>query len=170
VPSRADTFRRDAPNAALRPGQVPAEPAGFGERLAAGLVDAALVGLGQLLLVSPIFLYWWSRELPLNPVDVPFLPIVLSLVLVLFAALLGGVYFVHGWGVRGATPGKRLLEIAVEAEDGSYPIGVSAALIRLIGYACSALVLGLGFLMIALNGSGLHDRMAGTRVVRRGRS
>lgn len=169
APPRADTFRRDL-SGAEEQRAAPAEPAGFGERLAAGLVDAALVGLGQLLLVSPIFLYWWARELPLNPVDVPFLPIVLSLVLALLAALLGAVYFVHGWGVRGATPGKRLLQLAVEREDGSFPIGVSAATIRLIGYACSGLLLGIGFLMIAVQGRGLHDRMAGTRVVRRERS
>jgi uncharacterized RDD family membrane protein YckC len=149
---------------------APAEPAGFGERLGAGLVDAVLVGLGQLLLTSPIFLYWWARELPLSLVDVPFLPIVLSLVLALLAALLGAAYFVHGWGVRGATPGKRLLQLAVEDENGSFPIGVSAATIRLIGYVCSALLLGIGFLMIAVQGRGLHDRMAGTRVVRRARS
>jgi uncharacterized RDD family membrane protein YckC len=168
VPPRADTFRRDLPSVARRAGG--SEPAGFGERLAAGLLDAVLVGLGQLLLVSPIFLYWWSRELPLNPMEVSFLPIVLSLVLALLAALLGAVYYVHGWGVRGATPGKRLLGIAVEREDGRFPIGVSAACVRLVGYFCSALLLGSGFLMIALRGSGLHDRMAGTRVVRSERS
>jgi uncharacterized RDD family membrane protein YckC len=47
---------------------------------------------------------------------------------------------------------------------------VSGAAARLIGYICSGLVLGVGFLMIAFQGRGLHDRIAGTRVVRRGRS
>lgn len=169
VPSRADTFRRDLPSAAERT-RIPGEPAGFGERLAAGLVDAALAGAGQILLVSPIFLYWWTRELPLSPQEVPFLPIALSLVLALLAAFLGAVYYVHGWGVRGATPGKRLLHLVVEGEDGRFPIGISSATIRLIGYACSGLVLGVGFLMIAFQGRGLHDRIAGTRVVRRERS
>jgi uncharacterized RDD family membrane protein YckC len=169
VPPRADTFRRDVPSAAERYSET-SEQAGFGERLAAGLVDTALVGLGQLLLVSPIFLYWWARELPLSPLEVPFLPIMLSLVLALLAALLGAVYFVHGWGVRGATPGKRMLQLAVEAEDGRFPIGLSTAVLRLVGYLCSALLLGIGFLMIAVTGRGLHDRMAGTRVVRRARS
>jgi uncharacterized RDD family membrane protein YckC len=166
--ARADPFRRDLPS----PGstRAPAAPAGFGERLAAGLVDLVIVAVAQLLLAAPIFLYWWSRELPTNPADVPFLPILLSLVLALLALLLGALYFVHGWGLRGATPGKRLLDLVVEGEDGSYPIGVSAATVRLIGYVFSALALGIGFLMIALQGSGLHDRMAGTHVVRRERS
>jgi len=167
---RADAFRRDVPQPGERFARAPAEPAGFGERLAAGLVDVVLVALAQLLLVSPIFIYWWSRELPTSPGDVPFLPILLSLVLALLALLLGAIYFIHGWGVRGATPGKRLLDLAVEGEDGSYPIGVSVATVRLIGYLFSGLALGIGFFMIALQGSGLHDRMAGTRVVRRERS
>lgn len=168
VPPRADTFRRELPSAAERT-RIPSEPAGFGERLAAGLVDAGLCGAGQMLLVSPIFLYWWTRELPLSPQEVPFLPIALSLVLAVLAAFLGAVYYVHGWGVRGATPGKRLLHLVVEGEDGRFPIGLGDATIRLIGYFCSGIVLGIGFLMIAFQGRALHDRMAGTRVVRRER-
>jgi uncharacterized RDD family membrane protein YckC len=169
LPPRADTFRRDLPSHAERT-RLASEPAGFGERLAAGLVDAVLVGFGQLLLVSPIFLYWWTRELPSSPLEVPFLPIVLSLSLALLSVFLAAVYYVHGWGVRGATPGKRLLHLVVEGEHGAFPIGVSAATIRLIGYVCSGLLLGIGFLMIAFRGRGLHDRMAGTRVVRTERS
>jgi uncharacterized RDD family membrane protein YckC len=169
LPPRADTFRRDLPSHAERT-RLAVEPAGFGERLAAGLVDMLLVGAGQLLLASPIVLYWWTRELPASPLEIPFLPIVLSLSLALLAGFLGAVYFVHGWGVRGATPGKRLLHLVVEGEHGAFPIGVSTATIRLFGYACSGLILGIGFLMIAFQGRGLHDRIAGTRVVRTERS
>ncbi len=39
---------------------------------------------------------------------------------------------------------------------------------RLLAALASALLLGAGFLMIAFGGTGLHDRMAGTRVMRRG--
>ena len=83
--------------------------------------------------------------------------------------LLGAVFYVYHWGVKGATPGKRLLGLVVVAEDGSVPIGLSRAAIRVLGYLLSGLTLGIGFLMIALSGSGLHDRLAGTRVVRRER-
>ena len=40
---------------------------------------------------------------------------------------------------------------------------------RVLGYLLSGLTLGIGFLMIAFGGAALHDRLAGTRVVRRER-
>jgi uncharacterized RDD family membrane protein YckC len=103
----------------------------------------------------------------MDPAQVTWLPIVASVALVPVAIGVGAVYFVHGWGVRGATPGKAALGLVVEGEDGEFPIGVSKAVIRLLAYGLSAAFLGIGFLMIAVGGSGLHDRVAGTRVVRR---
>ncbi len=144
-------------------------PAGFLPRLAAGSIDALLAGFGQLLVLSPVLYYWWSRRPPVNPADVSFLPILLSLFVVPVVAALGGVYYVYYWGVKGATPGKRLLGLVVQGDDGSEPIGLSRATIRVLGYFLSGLVLGFGFLMIAFGGVALHDRIAGTRVVRRGR-
>lgn len=167
-PPRADTFRRDI-DTSREAAESWEEPAGFGRRLAAGLLDGAILTLCGAVLVSPIFLYWWSRELPASPADVPFLPILLSAALVLLAALLAVVYHVYFWGVHGATPGKRLLELVVEGDDGSFPIGISKAVVRFFGYLVSIATLGIGFLLIAFGGSGLHDRIAGTRVVRRER-
>jgi len=155
----------------LRAPQVKPPPAGFepaplDRRLAAGIIDIGLVALAQLALVAPAGLYWWSRELPSKLTEV--LPsILLSLSLFGLAIGLGAVYFVYFWGVRGATPGKRLLGIAVESVDGSYPIGVSQACMRLLGYVLSGALLGIGFLMIAFGATALHDRVAGTRVIRR---
>ena len=54
----------------------------------------------------------------------------------------------------------------MEAEDGGGPLGPGRAALRFLGYLLSAASLGVGFLMIAFTGSGLHDRIAGTRVVR----
>ncbi len=68
------------------------------------------------------------------------------------------------WGLRGATPGKRWAGLSVTAEDGS-ALGWGRALARGVGYALSAASLGIGFLMILAGGLGLHDRIAGTRVV-----
>ncbi|HET7745846.1 MAG TPA: RDD family protein [Vicinamibacteria bacterium] len=143
------------------------ERAGFGVRLVAGLLDALIVAAVQIVLFVPVFYYWWAHELPATPSDVSFLPILLSFGLVPVVVALGGVYYVYFWGVRGTTPGKRLLGLVVQAEDGTEPIGVSRATIRALGYLVSGLLLGVGFLMIAFGGNGLHDRMAGTRVVRR---
>jgi uncharacterized RDD family membrane protein YckC len=150
----------------VKPPAAGFEPAPLDRRLAAGIIDIGLVTLAQLALVAPAGLYWWSRELPSTITEV--LPsILLSLTLFGLAVGLGAVYFVYFWGVRGATPGKRLLGIAVESVDGHYPIGVSQACMRLLGYVISGALLGIGFLMIAFGTTALHDRVAGTRVTRR---
>jgi len=142
------------------------QPAGFGPRLAAGLIDGVVVAVGQAVVLAPALAYWWSREAPQASADVGFWPILLSLGLVPLALALGAVYFIYFWGVKGATPGKGVLDLVVQAEDGAYPIGVPRASMRLLGYILSGALFGIGFLMIALGGSGLHDRLAGTRVVR----
>jgi uncharacterized RDD family membrane protein YckC len=136
----------------------------------AALLDHAIVGIVQGVVLAPVLWYWWSRPLPAAPTQVPFAPIAVSLALVPVALVLGAVYFVYGWGVRGATPGKRLLGIAVEGRDGAFPIGASRATARLLGYLLSGALLGIGHLMILFGGLGLHDRVAGTRVVRRERT
>jgi uncharacterized RDD family membrane protein YckC len=130
-------------------------------------VDAVFVMSGQAVLLAPVAYYWWSRELPRTPGEVPFLPIISTVALLTLAVLLAVLYHLYCWGVRGSSPGKELLELRVEAEDGTCPIGLGRAALRLLGYLLSAASFGIGFLMIASNGDGLHDRIAGTRVVRR---
>jgi uncharacterized RDD family membrane protein YckC len=163
-PTRRPAARR-APPAPRR--ALPADlEAGFGRRLVAGLVDALFLLSGQAIMLAPVGYYWWSHELPPLSDDVPFLPILATISLVTLAALLGALYHVYSWGVRGTSPGKELLDLRVESEDGVCPIGLDRAGLRLLGYLLSAASLGIGFLMIASGGSGLHDRIAGTRVVR----
>jgi uncharacterized RDD family membrane protein YckC len=141
-----------------------AAAAPVGVRLGAGLIDAAIVGAVQAVLLGPALAYWiWP------PAEVRFLPILFSLSLVPLALVATAAYFIYFWGIQGATLGKRMLGLAVEAGDGTYPIGVSRAAMRTLGYLISAGILGIGFLMIALTGAGLHDRLADTRVVRRER-
>ena len=164
----ARPVRRSVPPRASLPPRRAARPetAGFGRRLAAGLVDALFLLSGQALMLAPVGYYWWSRELPSLSGDVPFYPILATTALVTLAVLLGALYHVYSWGVRGTSPGKELLDMRVESEDGGCPIGLDRAGLRLLGYLLSAASLGIGFLMIASGGSGLHDRIAGTRVVR----
>ena len=78
-----------------------------------------------------------------------------------------------GWAVWGTSPGKKALGLAVEGKTPSPEgggIGLLRAVIRAAGYLVSGLVLGIGFLMIAFTPEkrGLHDRIAGTWVRRRG--
>jgi len=143
-------------------------PAGLGARLGAGLLDGLAVSLLQALVLAPGYLYWISRPEPQAPSEVSFLPIAASLALLPLALLLGAGYYVYFWGVRGATPGKGLFDLAVEGEDGAFPVGMGRASMRVLGYVLSFLVLGIGFAMILFGGRGLHDHIAGTRVVRRG--
>jgi uncharacterized RDD family membrane protein YckC len=138
----------------------------FAPRLVAGLVDTAIVGVAQALLLWPVVGHWWSRDLR---GDVGFVPILLSILAVPLILGVGGVYYAWFWGVKGQTPGKKLLRIAVATETGAIPIGLQKATLRVLGYFVSAALLGIGFLMIAFGGTALHDRMAGTRVVYRGR-
>jgi uncharacterized RDD family membrane protein YckC len=144
-------------------------PAPFGVRLLAGLADALVLGAAQALVLAPVFYYWSGRALPRTPMEVPLLPIVMTLTLLPLAGAFGVAYYVYGWGMRGATPGQSFFELTVESEDGRRPIGLGRAGLRFLGYLLSLASLGVGFLMIAFTGSGLHDRIAGTRVVR-GRS
>jgi uncharacterized RDD family membrane protein YckC len=153
------------PDAPARPGAASGRPAGLGRRLPAALVDAVFVSSGMALLLGPVAYYWWSRDVT----DVSFLPVLVSVAAAVLAAVLGGLYYVYCWGVRGATPGQELLDLRIEDEAGRWPIGPGRAALRLVGYLLSSASLGVGFLMIAFSGSGLHDRVARTRVVRRGR-
>jgi uncharacterized RDD family membrane protein YckC len=148
-----------------RPGGA-AEPADAASRFAAFAVDAVFVLSGQLVLLAPVGWYWWAREAPRNPADVPFLPVLASATLVPLALLLGALYHVYFWSVKGATPGKELLDLRVETEDGRSPVPAGRAVLRVLGYLLSAASLGVGFLMVAFGGSGLHDRVSGTRVVK----
>jgi uncharacterized RDD family membrane protein YckC len=141
--------------------------AGAGVRLAAALLDGCLVFVGQALLLAPGLYYWWSRDMSGR---VSFVPILLSLSLAVLAALLGALYYVYFWGLRGATPGKRALGLVIVDESGHSPIGLGAATLRMLGYALSALPLCLGFVLVPVTGRGLHDRMAGTLVVPRERT
>ncbi|MBI5040765.1 MAG: RDD family protein [Gammaproteobacteria bacterium] len=70
------------------------------------------------------------------------------------------------WGFQG-TPGKLLLGCRiVDARSGGRP-QVWQVLVRLLGYALSALPLGLGFLWIIWDRrhQGWHDKLARTLVV-----
>ena len=133
-------------------------------RAAAGLFDLALVGLQQVLLIAPAIYYWWGRDLAAG---VSFGPVLLSVALPLLSFALSTLYFVYFWGVRGATPGKAMFDLRVEDEEGGFPIGVAKASGRLFAWLLSAAIFGIGFLMIAAGSPALHDRIAGTRVVRR---
>ena len=73
-------------------------------------------------------------------------------------------------GFTGLTLGKWATGLRIERNEGG-DIGIFRAAVRhLFGYPFSLVLLGFGFLMVALTvrGRGLHDIIAGTVVVREG--
>jgi uncharacterized RDD family membrane protein YckC len=77
--------------------------------------------------------------------------------------------FVVVAGLSGRTFGKWLTGLRVERSSDGTLVGFARALVRhTIGYALTAMTLGLGFLLAAFNSRGraLHDFVAGTVVVR----
>jgi uncharacterized RDD family membrane protein YckC len=77
------------------------------------------------------------------------------------------VYIIGFWTWKGQTPGKMAMGIKIVAADGG-PIGLGRAIIRYLCYIVSAVILYLGFIMIAFDKrkQGLHDKIAGTFVIR----
>jgi uncharacterized RDD family membrane protein YckC len=144
---------RPAASSAARGG----EAAGFGVRFLAFLVDEMILGI-PLLLGSLA----WMTSFAQGPT-----PSLVSAAVSVYS-LFGILYYIYFWGARGATPGKSLLGLTVVTESGETPIGYARAIVRLLGYGVSLLLLGLGFLLIAFSPDkrGLHDRIAGTRVER----
>ena len=131
---------------------------------------------GQAVLLAPVGWYWWAREAPSAPTDVALLPVFASVTLLPLALLLGVLYHVYFWSVKGATPGKELLDLRVVGEDGRSPIPLASASKRALGYLLSAASLGIGFLMVAFGGARAarphrrHARRARRRGVEPGRS
>jgi len=84
------------------------------------------------------------------------------------SGLIGLLYFVGLWALRGQTPGQIPFGLrVVRAVDGTRP-DVVLALLRYVGLIISFAVLLLGVIWVAFDGrkQGWHDKLAGTVVVR----
>ena len=79
----------------------------------------------------------------------------------------GFVYTIGFWISQGATPGKMAIGIKITTVDGD-DIDFGRALLRYVGYIASAIILLIGYLMIAFTREkrGLHDYIAGTVVIK----
>lgn len=121
--------------------------AGFWIRFLASILDFLIIGLPSLLLY---FVFYF--------LELPSLQWMVNLVLVCLVIYLDGTH--------GGTPGKLILGLNIVNEKNEF-IGIPHAILR---YACksvSAIILGIGLLMIAFNmkKQGLHDRIAKTYVI-----
>ena len=144
----------------------PSARAGLLRRGFAWIVDRFI--LGVLLALQGA----WGLVTYLNrtsgPVNLGDLALLTGLLL-LWGILLHAVYFVVFVGGCGQTPGKMLCGIAVVSRQRA-AVGYGRAFLRWIGYGLALLPFGLGFLGVLFTAErrGLHDWIAGTRVVRRG--
>ena len=154
---RAPTPAR-APAPALAP-QAPAEAAGFWRRGAALLVDGVL-----LLGVDAAVIYFTMQVCGLGLREVRVLP---KAPLLVFLLAQNAAYLV-AFTLGGQTLGKMAAGIRVVAEDAGERLGLGRCVLRTLVWGALAVPAGLGFLSIFFGRDhrGLHDRFAGTRVVR----
>jgi uncharacterized RDD family membrane protein YckC len=153
---RAGAERDDTPDGA---------PASAPRRLAAGIIDSAIV-LGTDVGV----LYFTLRLCGLSFADALAIP---PVPFVGFLLLLNGGYLAAFTAASGQTIGKMATGIKVVGVPGTEadtPSGVSfgSAALRTAAYLASALPAGLGFVpaFVGRDRRALHDRLAETRVVR----
>ncbi|MEK6681978.1 MAG: RDD family protein, partial [Nitrospirota bacterium] len=139
---------------------------GFWIRLAAAFVDGII-----LLIVQSIFGFFVGMGVGMGsvmrggiPEEGQMLSGIIAFFVTIFIGIAYSVFFV-GW--RGQTPGKMALKlkiIQINGEEMTY----GKAFLRWIGYSISGLTLGIGYFMVAFTKQkqGLHDKIAGTYVIR----
>jgi uncharacterized RDD family membrane protein YckC len=151
----AETVPHGQPWAA---GAMTSESSRTGGRLVAAVIDHAI-----LLGIDLGVVYFTVRMAGLSMSEWNVLPLVPMLT---FLGLLKISYFYAFTAVGGQTIGKMALGTCVIAEDGA-PVDAARAMRRTCAGVLSALLLGLGFAPALFgNRRALHDRLAGTRVVR----
>jgi uncharacterized RDD family membrane protein YckC len=125
-------------------------------------VDGVILGvvLGGLTVALTTVSFSFANQLPTLPLYL--MPIQIGL-----AILVPVFYLLIPWANSGATLGKRVCGLRIQNQDGG-PLGYGTALLRLVGYVASAMILYVGFVMVAFTDRkrGLHDMIAGTVVVR----
>lgn len=137
------------------------EPAGIGPRALATAIDVLL-----LAIVDAVVVYFTMKICRLSMSEMAMLP---KAPLVAFLLLQNGGYFV-AFTATGQTLGKMIAGVRVLADDEEHAPDVGRSALRAVMWLLLALPAGLGLLATLLmrDGRGLHDRFAGTRVVRAG--
>ena len=135
------------------------EPAGIGSRAFAAAIDVALLGL-----VDAIVIYFTMKICRLTTNELWMLP---KAPLFTFLLLQNGGYFV-AFTTMGQTLGKMVAGVRVLADDSDNAPDLGRSVLRAAVWIVLALPAGLGLLSATLSPDrrGLHDRFAGTRVVR----
>jgi uncharacterized RDD family membrane protein YckC len=131
------------------------------KRVGAGMIDASLlVALDAAILYLTLRVTGLSNSLE----DLRVLP---PIPLVGFLALLAFSYVAAFTVAGGQTVGKMVLSLRVIGNDGR-PIDAAAGMLRAAGCMLVPITLGLSYVPVLVTSDhrALHDRLAGTRVVR----
>jgi len=142
----------------VRPGVITAQPGRPGARVIAVVIDHLI-----LFGIDAAVVYFTLRMAGLSMSEWRLLPVA---PMATFLGLLKVGYFYAFTAVGGQTIGKMAVGTCVVADNGA-PVDAAGAMRRTSAGVVSFLLLGLGFIP-ALFGDhrALHDRLAGTRVVR----
>lgn len=129
--------------------------AGFWVRVMASFLDFFLLSMPVMLVMALLLGLDWVMQDEQTFNDLVYQAIVLIIT----------VYLWVNWS--GYTPGKRIMGIRVVSVENYTEVGYSKAIIRYVCYFLSAILLGLGFIMVAFREDkrGLHDLIAGTYVI-----
>lgn len=155
-PARVSRARRSEPQPAGG-----AQPASIGARALAAIIDVALLAVVDIVV--------FYLTLKICGVSFDELGIVPKAPLIAFMLVQNGGYLIAFTAV-GQTLGKLLAGVRVLADDSDDAPDVGRAAVRTLVWLALAIPVGLGFVSAALSRDhrGLHDRFAGTRVVRAG--
>jgi len=138
--------------------------AGFCIRMIAKLIDLTIVSvIGMLLYASAIFLLLWTDAI--FDTSARWLAL-LAVYFLCFVTFLCYTSFFNG--KYGGTPGKLALGLRVVDIDGG-KLNYTKALVRCLVEIISALPLAAGYIAAAfdIERRALHDRICGTRVIRK---
>lgn len=138
---------------------APSDDAGVGPRALAVIVDLLI-----LAAIDAVVIYFTMQLCYLTIQDLGILP---KGPLVAFLFVQNGGYLV-AFTAGGQTLGKMVAGIRVVQSDADTPLDLGRAFLRTMMWVVLAVPAGLGFLtaLFSRDHRGLHDRFAGTRVVR----
>lgn len=140
---------------------------GFWRRVGALMLDGLILSVANFAVSSILGLTMGPRVSPV-PGEISYTSFTallgVSFLINLAIALAYQVFFLTR---NGATPGKMVLGLKVIRADGG-PISPGLAIGRYLSYILDALILGIGYLMVAFDKEkrALHDHICGTRVIR----
>ncbi|AJY53220.1 RDD family protein [Halomonas sp. KO116] len=137
------------------------EYVGFGSRLWASIIDCFLL----LLVTIPILNYFYGSDYWVYWLLDGSSQGTFDFVMTWVFPAIGTLLF---WTYHKATPGKMAISAKIVDQKTGQAAGLDQLAIRYIAYFISAIPMCLGFIWIAFDPrkQGLHDKIAGTVVVR----